>query len=486
MDSFVAVVPKKLVWIQHGYIHTLSPIKRSKRDHEYFVFGLQVSPTKIRHVVGFDTSSHSKLQKLEASKSPVVLKGLLPAENKEDFILNQCSSVDEALPFDVELSFADNKEHVSNDLQPKAVTITLSEIETIKVLQKVNVTAPLTMGSLPAKLVATRTKDKKIGVKEDCVLEDEIGKSVFHVWGDPIDQLEDGHTYLFENLVVRQFQSATFLSTIYDTKFAETEQQIDNVTGPSWLESPITDVVAKAFKFLHNLSVFYPCQACNRKMTEITGVSSTIKCSICGVSQKLSDCNKEACASLSFLVNQITNWKVIHIRFVEAGIEKIGHRSSSSRNKDSGITGTTSLIDVSIIRPPRTKNGEIPSSSVITRTVPAASEVVPKSVPLSEMIKLGRLVTPKREHDMVTMALETFDAENGCWADPIEVKIQLDKNKFSSGGIRDAYRCAGKSGLYGSLVLKRYRPERINDLQQICISSFRAFNQVHILDVLLT
>eukprot|EP00794_Sanderia_malayensis_P020815 gene20815-22858_t len=146
-------------------------------------------------------------------------------------------------------------------------------------------------------------------------------------------------------------------------------------------------------------------------------------------------------------------------KFVEAGIEKIGHRSS--RNKDSGITGTTSLIDVSIIRPPRTKNGKIPSSSIITRILPAASEVVPKSVPISEMIKLGRLVSPKREHDMVTMALETFDAENGCWADPIEVKIQLDKNKFSSGGIRDAYRCAGKSGLYGSLVLKRYRPQRL-------------------------
>eukprot|EP00794_Sanderia_malayensis_P005612 gene5612-6303_t len=157
------------------------------------------------------------------------------------------------------------------------------------------------MGSLPAKLVATRTKDKKIRVKEDCVLKDETGKSVFRVWGDLIDQLEDGHAYLFENLVVRQFQSATFLSTIYNTKFAETEQQIDNVTGPSWLESPITDVVAKSFKFLNNLSVFYRCQVCNRKMTEITGVSSTIKCNICGVCQKLPDCNKEACASLSFL-----------------------------------------------------------------------------------------------------------------------------------------------------------------------------------------
>eukprot|EP00794_Sanderia_malayensis_P002027 gene2028-2305_t len=36
-------------------------------------------------------------------------------------------------------------------------------------------------------------------------------------------------------------------------------------------------------------------------MTEVTGVSSTVKCSHCGDCQKLSECNKEVCASLSFV-----------------------------------------------------------------------------------------------------------------------------------------------------------------------------------------
>ena len=38
-------------------------------------------------------------------------------------------------------------------------------------------------------------------------------------------------------------------------------------------------------------------------------------------------------------------------------------------------------------------------------------------------------------------------------SDPIEVKILLARNKFSSGGIRDAYMCTGKSSLVSNLVL---------------------------------
>ena len=102
-----------------------------------------------------------------------------------------------------------------------------------------------------------------------------------------------------------------------------------------------------------------------------------------------------------------------------------------------------------------------------SRALPAASEGAPKSVPLREMIKLGRLVLTKCENDIVLIELEVFDAENACWNDPIGVKIKLDRSKFSSGCIIYAYRCAGKSGLDGDLVLKQYRPERIHDLTNL-------------------
>ena len=100
------------------------------------------------------------------------------------------------------------------------------------------------------------------------------------------------------------------------------------------------------------------------------------------------------------------------------------------------------------------------------RALPGTSGV-PRSVPLSEMIKLGKLVPPKCEHDIVFMEVEAFDAENACWSDPMEVKLQLANKKFSIGGIRDADRCTGKSNLVGNLVLKRYRPERISDLTNL-------------------
>ena len=121
-----------------------------------------------------------------------------------------------------------------------------------------------------------------------------------------------------------------------------------------------------------------------------------------------------------FLVSQITNWKVLHIWFVQADIEKflknriIGHHSR--------ISSMSCFIQFSIIRPlqpPIAKTSahkndtDIPSSNMTGMALPATSSI-PKSVSLSDMIKRGTLVPPKHEHDIVSMDLEACGAENAC------------------------------------------------------------------------
>ena len=57
-----------------GFVHNLSPVKRSRNQNQWFEFNLQTSPTKVKRVAGFNIASHCQLQEHEESKTAVVLK----------------------------------------------------------------------------------------------------------------------------------------------------------------------------------------------------------------------------------------------------------------------------------------------------------------------------------------------------------------------------------------------------------------------------
>ena len=62
--------------------------------------------------------------------------------------------------------------------------------------------------------------------------------------------------------------------------------------------------------------------------------------------------------------------------------------------------------------------------------VPAPSKI-PASVPLSAMLKIGKLIQPKVES--VTLELKQFDLKAREWLAPFDVKLSLSKEKFASG-----------------------------------------------------
>lgn len=97
-------------------------------------------------------------------------------------------------------------------MQP-AVTITLSQLQTLKINQKVNVTASISLGKDKPKSVPVKSTQKMTMVKEDCILEDETGTANIHIWDGLIDKLKNGSTYEFQNLNVKNFQGRTYLTT---------------------------------------------------------------------------------------------------------------------------------------------------------------------------------------------------------------------------------------------------------------------------------
>ena len=87
-----------------GYIHNLSPVKRSRNQNQWFDFDLQTSPLKSRRVVGFNIANHSILQEHEASNTAVTLKNT-KQNNNNDIIFNQQSTVRVTPTFDIDFDY---------------------------------------------------------------------------------------------------------------------------------------------------------------------------------------------------------------------------------------------------------------------------------------------------------------------------------------------------------------------------------------------
>ena len=147
-------------------------------------------------------------------------------------IFNQQSMIRVAPTFDIDFDYQPIHQYqkTAPSAQP-AKKITLEEFPTLKVNQKVNVTASVSLGNEKPKPVQLKTSKEMTSVKEDCVLEDETGTATIHVWGPLINKIKSGTTYVIENLTVKYFQGITHLRTTRATTFKEANQQMKTLNG---------------------------------------------------------------------------------------------------------------------------------------------------------------------------------------------------------------------------------------------------------------
>ena len=136
---------------KYGYIQKISPVKTAATSrHDWFDFHLQVSPTKVQRVVGFDKTKHPKIKHFQETKSPVLLKNLLiPDDEDNDWLFNQQSYVSQCANADVPFSYVPNfvKSERSESTSQEASDVSLRELKQMAPNQKVNVHATLSMGA---------------------------------------------------------------------------------------------------------------------------------------------------------------------------------------------------------------------------------------------------------------------------------------------------------------------------------------------------
>ncbi len=215
-------------------------------------------------------------------------------------LFNQQSSLRVAPTFDIDFDYSPTKllDTTASSSQP-ALTITLKQLSELQPNQKVNVLATISLGKDKPKPVQIKSTQKMSLVKEDCVLEDETGTAILHIWDPLIKEVITGTSYNFHNLTIKHFKGTTFLSTSPASSITRMEQQIQlhNPSGPALLENPDKDITVEQFKLVKPISIFVACQACKRKIHDIS--HNSIKCKYCGVRQRKEACKKDATVQLS-------------------------------------------------------------------------------------------------------------------------------------------------------------------------------------------
>ena len=63
--------------------------------------------------------------------------------------------------------------------------------------------------------------------------------------------------------------------------------------------------------------------------------------------------------------------------------------------------------------------------------------MIPASMSLSVILKLGKVITPKT--DFATLTLEEFSVKVMRWLEPLQVRLSLQKEKSARGTFCNAY-----------------------------------------------
>lgn len=176
-------------------------------------------------------------------------------------------------------------------------------------------------------------------------------------------------------------------------------------------------------------------------------------------------------------IDQIKNTKLLHVRFhfndQAAENHDEGHDEedplllSSSYRLTSGTAAKKARIEKA--GKPRVSNfAETRRSlNIDSPKKEATTSSFPKSVPLSTILQLGKMIPPKCDEEIVELYLEEFSIDKKEWLLPFPVKLSISKTSFASGAFRNAFEAKGISGLKGRYVVKRYKPDEMKAIEEV-------------------
>ena len=150
-------------------------------------------------------------------------------------------------------------------------------------------------------------------------------------------------------------------------------------------------------------------------------------------------------------IDQVPDTKVIHVRFV------VNEGTGSDRPATAGANPSKKARVVAINSVP------VAVGSLAQRSTP---KIYPKSLSVSDMLKLGRTI----EKTTTLVEVFIFNLDQMSWSRlDHTVKFSIAKEPFASGGFRNAHNATSLTKGFEKLtwVIKKYFPDTLNVIQQI-------------------
>lgn len=208
--------------IVRGIVMEVTPVKSSRKNPTNKYFHAKFSDgKKMVKIIAFDTKLHPKLTKAQESKASIEIINcqIKPASCSSvafpefELYINSYSDIK---PIQKEFSLpADLKEL---DLDVVHTLTDLAEIETISVNQHVTVSGKVVQVEAATQII---TKEGNSLTKQDCTISDPTKTVRVVLWSNDVGKLDNGQSYQFQNVNVKLYMRAKFLSVTTSSVITE-------------------------------------------------------------------------------------------------------------------------------------------------------------------------------------------------------------------------------------------------------------------------
>lgn len=276
-----------------GYVHNVTKTTPSRSGStNYFNLSLQISDTRKRKAVCYDSSKESLLRGYQDSKKPITLlniteKASLLDASEQNLIVGKRSRI-EPLKNEDELTFHYDDAALP-DNQPALTTI-----ENVRVLNEndlVTVKGILTLQTDSIREVIMKN-GFLIPMLNRCTITDHSDTIRVTLWGDLIKEVANKKSYCITHVRVKEYDSTKYLTTTPSTIISPTDEDFSPPTN-EFFDSMFDGktIFVDQIRLADTFKTWLSCTNCQSLLAETASVTETIlKCPNCNAFQQASSC----------------------------------------------------------------------------------------------------------------------------------------------------------------------------------------------------
>ena len=282
-----------------GYVHNVTQTMQSRSGStNYFNFSLQISDTRKRRAVCYDTNKQSLIASFQDSRKPITLlniteKPSLFDPSEQHLILGKKSRIEPVNKNDITFQYDDT---TPTENQPDLTTV--DNVRLLNENQLASVKGILTLSTDSIRDVIMKN-GFLVPMLDRCTITDNSGTIPLTLWEDLIKQVANAKSYSITHVRVKQYDSQKYLTTTPSTTITPADEDYSPPTN-QFFDSLFDAKTAKMITadricLADTLKTWLSCSKCQNLLVEETSALNTVlKCPNCNAFQPASSCNTNA------------------------------------------------------------------------------------------------------------------------------------------------------------------------------------------------